>query len=350
MVSVLTTTDYPHTQTNHFIGPPDNTELPHLRAVYHTFPPPSLTVSTTLSQCLLEPDSPLDVFDNMDLGALEAVDLGHLATGNGVELSGVAAFKSGGTPELDMFEDSILRVPHLCVTDDTCESGAESGASPVANTSMATMDTWQHTTNVHMTSDTTNKCVTLCRAIPSPQPTRISPTEPSNLPRSLPCAARNMNRSHNAAHFLLTTVPFHGMLLRCSDVDCLPYKFVYCGVCERAVAKRNFKKRHRHGTTGKVVYKKQVGGHALSAVLSAAPPRTAVQESVARTVTQAAVAGVTVFAHTAACADKVLPCSASVTARRGKARKGRAEVGRWANWKGRRDAGGAVSEGRLQEV
>ncbi|KAL7472272.1 hypothetical protein ACHAXS_012605 [Conticribra weissflogii] len=68
--------------------------------------------------------------------------------------------------------------------------------------------------------------------------------------RRVPCPARGMPPTHNAATACLTLKAHikHGDDLTCSDLDCqkLGVKFRYCAHCKVPVSKRNFGRRHSH--------------------------------------------------------------------------------------------------------
>mmetsp|Transcript_21788 Transcript_21788/g.45820 ORF Transcript_21788/g.45820 Transcript_21788/m.45820 type:complete len:964 (-) Transcript_21788:155-3046(-) len=68
--------------------------------------------------------------------------------------------------------------------------------------------------------------------------------------RRVPCPARGMPPTHNAATAFLTLKPEvnHGDELTCSYPDCqkLGVKFRYCAMCKVPVSKRNFRSRHSH--------------------------------------------------------------------------------------------------------
>jgi hypothetical protein len=70
----------------------------------------------------------------------------------------------------------------------------------------------------------------------------------------VPCRARGMPMAHNfkTAHFVIPPNIQHGDELVCSFPACRSAgaKFRYCLHCKVPVAKRNFRNRHKHGTTG----------------------------------------------------------------------------------------------------
>ncbi|CAB9503972.1 expressed unknown protein [Seminavis robusta] len=71
----------------------------------------------------------------------------------------------------------------------------------------------------------------------------------------VPCRARGMPMDHNfkTAYFVIPENVRHGEELICSYFACrnAGVKFRYCSHCKVPVAKRNFRKRHRHGDTDK---------------------------------------------------------------------------------------------------
>lgn len=70
----------------------------------------------------------------------------------------------------------------------------------------------------------------------------------------VPCRARGMPMAHNfkTAHFVIPPNIQHGDELVCSFPACRSAgaKFRYCLHCKVPVAKRNFRNRHKHGSTG----------------------------------------------------------------------------------------------------
>ncbi|KAL3791908.1 hypothetical protein HJC23_010768 [Cyclotella cryptica] len=70
----------------------------------------------------------------------------------------------------------------------------------------------------------------------------------------VPCRARGMPMAHNfkTAHFVIPPNIQHGDELVCSFPACRSAgaKFRYCLHCKVPVAKRNFRNRHKHGTSG----------------------------------------------------------------------------------------------------
>ena len=67
--------------------------------------------------------------------------------------------------------------------------------------------------------------------------------------RRFPCKARGLGASHNTSGYLtLREGAHHGEELYCSSRECFleGVKFRWCATCDKAVAKRNFKKRHSH--------------------------------------------------------------------------------------------------------
>lgn len=71
----------------------------------------------------------------------------------------------------------------------------------------------------------------------------------------VPCRARGMPMDHNfkTAYFVIPENVRHGEELICSYFACrnAGVKFRYCSHCKVPVAKRNFRKRHRHGDNDK---------------------------------------------------------------------------------------------------
>lgn len=70
--------------------------------------------------------------------------------------------------------------------------------------------------------------------------------------RRVPCKARGMGADHkydNAYFVIGGTIP-HGKLIECSHHACVQSgrKFLYCAVCQLPCAKRNFSRRHSHGS------------------------------------------------------------------------------------------------------
>jgi len=69
----------------------------------------------------------------------------------------------------------------------------------------------------------------------------------------VPCRARGMPMDHNfkTAYFVIPEEVEHGEELICSYYSCrnVGIKFRYCVHCKVPVAKRNFRKRHKHGMT-----------------------------------------------------------------------------------------------------
>eukprot|EP00977_Amphora_coffeiformis_P022314 scaffold10819_cov130-Amphora_coffeaeformis.AAC.1 len=89
--------------------------------------------------------------------------------------------------------------------------------------------------------------------MPAAAPAETSKEDIEKTPGSVivPCRARGMPMDHNfkTAYFVIPENVKHGEELICSYFACrnAGIKFRYCSHCKVPVAKRNFRKRHKHG-------------------------------------------------------------------------------------------------------